>query len=284
MIINSRFPDSWIHGAQDCRTFRAPAFQVHPFDPATFILRQNKCLNFEGPFIYLLVGEHTAFLLDTGARREDDDTPPPTRRLVDEILAGVAASRGGQLPKLVVGHSHSHNDHFGGDDELKERPDTFVVEPDLDSIRRAYGIADWPDGLGALELGGRTLTVIPTPGHEDHHVCVYDSTTGVLLSGDMLYPGKLVIDDWPAYRLSAARLDAFAGRHEVSFVLGAHVEMRNRPGQLFPIGATFQPDEHTLQLGPEHLREWAAACAVMGDLPRFEMHDDFALAPRGADA
>ncbi len=58
--MSDHFPPSWIHGAPDCHAFDGPAFQVHPSTDSTFIIRQHKCLNFEGPFLYLLVGEQTA--------------------------------------------------------------------------------------------------------------------------------------------------------------------------------------------------------------------------------
>ncbi|HEV2761846.1 MAG TPA: MBL fold metallo-hydrolase, partial [Pyrinomonadaceae bacterium] len=207
--------------------------------------------------------------------------PLPILDVVEGILSELAAARGrGPFP-LVVGHSHSHDDHFGGDELLGRRPDTIIVGASLDSITRAYGIADWPEGLGSLDLGGRKLTIIPTPGHEDHHVCVYDPQTGLLLSGDILYPGKLVINNWPDYRRSAARLAAFTEGRPFSFVLGAHIEMKNRPGQLYRIGETYQPDEHVLQLLPAHLREWASACRDMGPTPRRKVHADFVLSPGG---
>jgi hydroxyacylglutathione hydrolase len=89
--------------------------------------------------------------------------------------------------------------------------------------------------------------VLPIPGHEDQHLAFHDSATGILLSGDSLYPGLLLVNDWPAYRDSAQQIASFADTHDVSFVLGAHVEM-TRSGDLFPIGTIFQPDEHPLQL------------------------------------
>ena len=53
--------------------------------------------------------------------------------------------------------------------------------------------------------------------------------------------------------------------HDVTFLLGAHIEMQRSPGQLYPLGTTFQPDEHPLQLLPGDLAEWAAHCAALGD-------------------
>ncbi|HEX8650249.1 MAG TPA: MBL fold metallo-hydrolase [Pyrinomonadaceae bacterium] len=276
--MSDHFPQSWIHGAPDCETFDGPAFQVHPFDDSTFIIRQSKCVNFEGPFLYLLVGEQAAFMLDSGAA-PTNSTSFPIRSIVDGILSELAMARGRGPLRLVVGHTHSHADHFAGDRALESRPDTFIIGPELESIKSAYNIADWPDGMGTLDLGGRSLTIIPTPGHEEHHICVYDSATGILLSGDILYPGKLVINDWDEYRSSAAKLAAFEREHRISFILGAHIEIRKTPGALFRIGETHQPDEHVLQLLPEHLREWAEACERIGPVPRREVHTDFVLSP-----
>jgi hydroxyacylglutathione hydrolase len=276
--MSDQFPQLWIHGAPDCQAFDGPAFQVHPFTDSTFIIRQHKCLNFEGPFLYLLVGEHTAFLLDSGAA-PTNDAPLLLRPLIDALLAKILAARGQDAVGLIVGHSHSHADHLAGDRAFATRPATRVIGPTLAAIKSAYGVPAWPRDLGTVDLGGRVLTVIPTPGHEAHHICVYDSATRILLSGDLLYPGKLVIHDWPAYRKSAAQLAAFARDHTVSYVLGAHIEMKNTPGELYEIGTTYQPHEHVLQLGPSHLQEWAEACASMGAIPRIDVHDDFILWP-----
>ena len=52
---------SWNHGSADCATNQDPAIEVFEFDSDTYILRQNKCVNFEAPFIYVLFGKHTVF-------------------------------------------------------------------------------------------------------------------------------------------------------------------------------------------------------------------------------
>jgi hypothetical protein len=57
----------WNHGSEDCSSNKDPAIEVFQFDAATYVLRQNKCVHFEAPFIYVLFGEHTVFVQDTGA-------------------------------------------------------------------------------------------------------------------------------------------------------------------------------------------------------------------------
>jgi len=56
----------WNHGSEDCAKSRAPAIEILQADHDSYILRQNKCVHFEAPFIYVLFGEHTVFVQDTG--------------------------------------------------------------------------------------------------------------------------------------------------------------------------------------------------------------------------
>jgi glyoxylase-like metal-dependent hydrolase (beta-lactamase superfamily II) len=269
----------WIHGSRDCANTADPPIQVHRFNANTYILRQSKCLNFEGPFLYLLIGEKSALLLDSGA------APPggqslPIRQVVDDIIFGWLAAHNRTKIDLIVAHSHSHRDHVYGDAQFKDRAHTTTVTPDLAAIKNFFGLSGWPNDQAGLDLGGRILTVIPTPGHEKTHVAIYDNQTGLLLTGDMLYPGFLTIDDWPSYRRSVRRLSEFAASHKVSHILGAHIEMTSEPRKMYPLGSTFQPDEHVLELDPGQLLELQKAVDALGDSPREDIHDQFILHPR----
>src|SRR6476660_3408184 len=116
------FPPRWIHGSPDCRSDPDPAFQVHRLAEGTYALRESKCYSFEAPFLYLLLGEKTALLLDSGAS-PDDGRPLPLREVVDTLLGEIGEER---LP-LVVAHTHAHGDHVQGDPLLAARPNTRVV-------------------------------------------------------------------------------------------------------------------------------------------------------------
>ena len=48
----------WRHGSANCAQNRDPPIETFQFDADSYILRQNKCLNFEGPFIYVMFGQH----------------------------------------------------------------------------------------------------------------------------------------------------------------------------------------------------------------------------------
>jgi hypothetical protein len=96
-----------------------------------------------------------------------------------------------------------------------------------------------------------------------------------------MYPGLLVVEEWPEYVRSVARLKNFVVANPVSFILGSHIEMTNQPGIWFGLPAFFQPSEHVLQLGRRHLLELHDALQAIGDNPRTDRHADFIIYPAG---
>lgn len=271
------FPERWIHGSPEGTIGADPVFQVHALDERTYALRQSKSSNYEGAFLYLLFGSRSAMLLDSGSKPNGGDHLP-----LRETLEGIFTVRGTPELHLTVAHTHSHGDHLYGDRALAMRPNTTIVPPSLRGIQEAFNITRWPDGIGTFDLGDRRLLVLPTPGHERTHVVFYDEATGALFSGDMLYAGLLVVGDFPAFRASAARLAAFARQHPVSYVLGSHIEMRRAPGELYPIGSTYQPEEHELPLFVRHIEELHEVCEALGEAPREVVRADFIVHPERA--
>jgi hydroxyacylglutathione hydrolase len=273
-----------IHGAPDCAVSTDPLIQVHRFDDDTFILRVSKCYSYEGNFIYLLFGSTRAVMFDTGG----PPNPPnlhnqgvmlPIREIVDGIIDGWSKQQGLDGIDLVVAHTHSHGDHVFWDSRFIGRPRTTIVKPVLAKVKGFFGLPNWPDGEATLDLGNRDLTIFPIPGHETSHIAVYDARNKWLLTGDTLYAGLLTIEDWNDYRASAARLAQFAHAHEIAYVLGNHIEMKNQPRQLYAIGTTYQPNEHALPLAVAHVDQLHAACEVMANNPHRDAHDDFIIAP-----
>jgi len=269
----------WIHGAPECLRSTDPPLQVHAFDDDTFILRQSKCFSYEAPFMYLFFGDQRAMLLDTGARADNGGPPHalPLRATIDALIAERAERQHRPPVDLLVAHTHSHGDHVSWDSQFAARPGTTVVQPALSAVTNFFGLPDWPQGQATLELGGRQLVVLPAPGHETSHIVHYDRRTQILLTGDTLYPGLLTVRDWSAYLTTARRLKQFVDQHSVSLVLGAHIEMEKTARRLYPIGTTFQPDEHPLPLTVAHLDEWHAACEAMASHPHQDVHDEFII-------
>jgi glyoxylase-like metal-dependent hydrolase (beta-lactamase superfamily II) len=191
-------------------------------------------------------------------------------------------SKHDQAPvRLIVAHSHSHGDHHAGDDEFQSRLNTEVVGLAPAQVARFFHIANWPQDIGHYDLGGRVLDIIPTPGHEPAHIMVYDARTKLLFSGDMLYPGRLYVpvDQFSVFRASADRLAAFAAKHPIRALLGAHIEMTNTAGQDYGREAPTHPDEHLLPLSPRAIGELQQAVDKAGAVPVVDRHADFIVFP-----
>jgi hydroxyacylglutathione hydrolase len=240
----------WIHGSPDCSKGMDPPIQVFQRDKSTWVLRQNKCLSFEAPFMYLLLGDDRALLLDTGATDNPESFP---------LLTTVRSLIGER--SLLILHSHSHGDHRRGDTQFSGQTGVELVAPNAASLRAFLDKADGTGSDRSIELGGREVIVIETPGHQEESITLYDSQTRWLLTGDTVYPGLIYVKDWQAYRESISRLASFAQSHELAAVLGAHIEMTDKAGEYYPIGTVYQPHEAPLPLSPEVLQTLDKALA-----------------------
>ncbi|WP_067478765.1 MBL fold metallo-hydrolase [Actinomadura hibisca] len=267
----------WIHGSPSAKHNTDPDIQVHAYDEHTFILRQNMAIDYEAPFLFLLFGNERAVLIDTGATASAEYFP--LRRVVDEIVDGWLDQHPRERYHLLVLHTHAHGDHVAGDGQFADRPDTTLVAGDLATAWEYFGFAEDPDAVARVDLGGRVLECLATPGHHEAAVTFYDPWTGFLLTGDTVYPGRLYIQDWPTFVRTIDRLIDFSDRRPVTHVLGCHIEMTNRPGVDYPIRTTYQPDEPPLQLTTGHLREIRAALKEIGDQPARRAHPLFILWP-----
>jgi glyoxylase-like metal-dependent hydrolase (beta-lactamase superfamily II) len=137
------------------------------------------------------------------------------------LVAALGAK--GLRPEAVdyVIVTHVHLDHAGGAGEMMRRLPRarlvvhprgarHMVDPSMlwagasavfgeEAVRRHYGapvpvdpgrILEAPDGL-TLELGGRPLRFLDTPGHARHHFCVWDEDSRSMFTGDtfgLAYP------------------------------------------------------------------------------------------------
>jgi len=234
----------WDEGSKDCIKNLHPPIQVHRYNAETFILRESLCATYEAPFIYLLIGKAKALLIDTGAVADAKTMP------LAQTVISLLGNEGRKLPLMVV-HTHGHLDHRSGDGQFRALPDVEVVPTDLDSVKSRLGVADWPNGIGQIDLGDRVIDVIPTPGHYASHVAYYDRQTGLFFSGDFLLPGRLLIEDTGADLGSARRVAEFVEQRPVTYVLGAHIEL-DESGKTF-FGTRYHPNERPLQLTKQDL-------------------------------
>ena len=249
----------WITGGPRC--IEVSDWQVHQYNEDFYILRQSGCVNYEKPFLYLLFGKEKVLLEDTGAAPSDAAT------VVSGVITKWLALNGRASISLIVAHSHSHGDHVAGDAGFRGLPNVTMVPLTVEGTREFFGIEKWPEGIGRVDLGQRVLDVIPIPGHDALSIAFYDRETGVLLTGDSLYPGRLYVRDFPAFVRSTDRLVEFTRGKIVAHVLGTHIEQMSTPYKDYPVETKYQPEEHELALSRGSLLELQEALHAMKDKP-----------------
>jgi hydroxyacylglutathione hydrolase len=259
-------PDRWKVSGPQCPAH--PEFQVHEYNEDSYILRESGCSNYEKPFLYLLFGRDKALLLDTGAGKTD------LAHVVKRVVDSWSSRNKREAVPLVVVHTHAHGDHIAGDEQLRLLPQTTVIAPNLGAVQAFFGISKWPDESVTFDLGNRVLDVIPIPGHEATSIAIYDRQTGILFTGDTLYPGRLYVSDAPAFVASVRRLVEFTNGKIVAHILGNHIEQTRTPYLDYPVRTVYQPEEHELAQGRAQLLELDDALAKMnGNIVRRAMRD-----------
>jgi len=93
-------------------------------------------------------------------------------------------------------------------------PGTYAVKP--------FHITDWIHDGSTVDLGGRMLQVISTPGHTPDSIALWDGQNKVLFTGDMYYPGPIFLfrpeTDLDAYEMSIKKMAALGA----ALLLPAH--------------------------------------------------------------
>jgi len=95
-------------------------------------------------------------------------------------------------------------------------PETYQTKP--------WKITSYTHDGDRIDLGGRSLEVIATPGHTPDAISLIDRANGLLFTGDTYYPATIWLyrpeTDLSAYAASIRHLAALAP--EIKVVLGAH--------------------------------------------------------------
>ena len=267
---------NWIHGSADCKQNTDSPIQVVQYNSSTWVLRQNKCLNYEAPFLFVLFGETTALLIDTGA--SEDSLSFPLHHVVDSLMHSFYKESYSKI-ELIVAHTHAHGDHHAADSQFIGKDNVKVVGLSLLEVKSFFNFSEWPNQIQEYDLGRRAIDLIPIPGHETTSLAFYDRDTGLLFSGDTFYPGRLYVNDWKAFGLSIKRLLDFSKTHEVKNLIGNHIEMTDVAGKDYPIGTTYQPQEHSLILSLDDLEKLNESMLKLGDSAKRVVMDDFIIYP-----
>lgn len=264
---------SWIHGSLSAKANKDVRIQVHRYNEHTYILRQNPAVHWEAPFMYLVIGNERAVLLDTGATEESEYFP--LRQVIDNLLERWAYAQGVGQPDLVVLPLGSEQSQVAAINQFVDRANTIIIPPDEKSRQQVLG-SDWQQG-GKLDLGGRVLDVMSTPGLDTSAISVYDPWSDLLFTGNTFYPGRLVIRDFKAYRDSLESLRTLIDSMPVSMILGGRIEMTNRPGLDYRLRSNYRPDERILQLYPRHLVSASLAVNLINGSKDIRILDDFII-------
>jgi glyoxylase-like metal-dependent hydrolase (beta-lactamase superfamily II) len=265
-------PEHWPTGGPNCMEMQE--YYIHAYNPNFYILRQSGCTDYEKPFVYLIFGSDKAMLWDTGSRNSR------IRESVDRLISRwLVENKRASIP-LVVMHSHRHGDHIAGDSQFADRPDTTLVKPDLASVKAFFGFQNWPEEARTFDLGGRVLDVVAIPGHTDDSIAMYDRRTGILMTGDTVYPGRLYVSDFEAFKASIHRLAAFTADRPIAQVLGNHIEQTTTPFVDYPVRTKYQPEEHELALSAGHILELDRALQTMKE-PKTVLLRDMTISVRG---
>jgi glyoxylase-like metal-dependent hydrolase (beta-lactamase superfamily II) len=229
-----------------------PWFEVYKIRPGVFAIYEPHQL--EEVISYLIVGGDKALLFDTGMGISN----------IQAVVAGLT-----KLPVSVV-NSHTHNDHVGDNWRFNEvyGMDTDFTRANARGSRedaqdelapgeicgalpagfnpKAYStkpfhITRWLHDGDNIDLGGRTLHVISTPGHTPDSIALLDEKNGLLFTGDTFYAGPIYLyrpeTDLDAYVASVHEL---AGIAHLQLLLPAHNVPVANPSELPKVVSAMQ--------------------------------------------
>lgn len=184
-------------------------------------------------YLFLLEGEQSALLLDTGLGQID--------------LRGLVA-RLTKLPVWVL-NTHAHFDHIGGNGLFERvmipRADQQMyrlhTSPKLLAQFPQYHFPapcpqiDWIEGNESITLGGRELKLIPTPGHTPGAIALLDTERRWIFTGDTCCKADVLLNmegstTVETYAESIARLQQYRSRFDV--VWPSHHEVPLTPDVL----------------------------------------------------
>ncbi len=228
-------------------------FEVYRIADGVFAIYEPG--QFEEVISFLVTGEEKALLFDTGLGIGN------MKRVVEQLT---------DLDVIVL-NSHTHYDHIGGNYQFdtiyardtaytrgraagsqpeavaeflregwvwKPLPEGFVVE---DYRSRAFAISRFVDEGDIIDLGGRKLEILSTPGHAPDSICLIDRENRLLLTGDSFYLAPLYThlegSDFLDYAKTAARLSGLAD--DIDAALTSHNVPVVEPRYMTALGDAF---------------------------------------------
>lgn len=176
-------------------------FTINEIDKDTYVISEYR--HWEETHCYLLNGTKRSLLIDTGLGICN----------ISEVISELT-----DKPVTAIA-THIHWDHIGGH---KYYPDFYAHEAELDWLNGSFPqpletikeyVVDRCElptdfqineykffqgkptkilhGGEHIDLGGRMVAVIHTPGHAPGHMCFWEANTGYLFTGDLVYKDTL---------------------------------------------------------------------------------------------
>ena len=206
-------------------------FNVYEITPEVYALYEDG--QFQEVISYLILGDEKAALVDTGYGMGDIKT------LVEELT---------DLPIIVI-TTHTHVDHIGKHSEFSDiavfdlpfarenaekgrtqgsmknalgtgmywkklpeglTPESFHIPP--------FNVTKWLKDGDIIDLGGKALEVIYTPGHSPDSICILDRDSGLFWTGDIFYNAPLYVYG------STTNLDDFINSYRRMYELSDHYD------------------------------------------------------------
>ncbi|MFA5317759.1 MAG: MBL fold metallo-hydrolase [Dehalococcoidales bacterium] len=231
-------------------------FTIEHIDENTHIISEYR--HWEESHSYLLCGRENCLLIDTGLGIEN---------IYDEVIKLT------DKPVIAVA-THIHWDHIGGH---RYFPDFYAHEDEINWLQGEFPLTieqiedfvvedcDLPEGFNidnyrffqgtptkvlkdndVIDIGGRKIQVLHTPGHSPGHMCFYEEAKGYLFTGDLIYIGTLFAyfpsTDPVAYLKSVDRLSTlsvkkvFPAHHDLDVPESIIVDMQNAFHELYSQG------------------------------------------------
>jgi glyoxylase-like metal-dependent hydrolase (beta-lactamase superfamily II) len=179
-------------------------YEVYKLGEGTYAIYEP--YQFEEALSYLVLGKDRGIIIDTGTGIGNSK----------EIVTALTT-----LPVMVI-NTHEHWDHIGGNhlfkdvaiyrnalaiNKLIEGVSNTALLPNISKeslwkpLPAGFDPKTWSipsqeptyllDNGTIIDLGGRTLEVLYTPGHSPGSICLLDKTNRILFTGDIFIPGPL---------------------------------------------------------------------------------------------
>ena len=219
--------------------------------------------------MYLLFGNRQVLLLDAGATSNSDYFP--IRNTVDALIKRWQIANEVEELQLTVLPLGAEESQMKALSQFEDRRNTNILAPTAESRSTLMSNTD----RATLDLGGRSLTLIRTPGINQHAISIYDSWTNLMFTVTTFYAGRLVIRDFDAYKDSLKRLVAFSNEHPVKWIMGGRIEMSDYPGVDYRLRSNYRPREHSLQMSVNLLNEGYDIVHLINGKEDIRIHNDF---------